>query len=220
MFWMNFLIVATYAFQLILICFFPVPSAGSTAEMLFKARRDSDFRKLHPAGSALQSIPHVIAMITATSVVIATALLPLIAIIFPQVVDFLFPIVKKPSNILIISSGTCLVAGNAMAYVAVRTLRSHTTFHSFGETTHLHTMGIYGYIRNPITLGLTLIYTGFVLAMPSAVMLVGWVVFLLNSNFRVTMEEEYLQRAFGEKYLRYRQRVGKYFPKIKINRHG
>jgi len=74
--------------------------------------------------------------------------------------------------------------------------------------------GIYRYARNPITLGLAAIFAGFVFARPSAVMLIGFSVFLLNSNYRVKMEEVYLARTFGDKYAQYMDHAGRYFPKM------
>jgi protein-S-isoprenylcysteine O-methyltransferase Ste14 len=106
-----------------------------------------------------------------------------------------------------------LVAGNVLTFVAVFALRSQVTFHEFGETTRLYTSGIYGWSRNPITVGLILIYAGFFLALPSAAMLIGFSFFLLNSAYRIRMEEIYLQRTFGEEYMRYKRQVGKYLPK-------
>ena len=206
--------LATYAFQISLICFFPVPSAGSTVEMLFKVRKDNNFSKNHPAKSASRSILTTIAMITATLVAATFSLVPLICIIFPRVVNYLFPFMRVLPDTLTIISVALLILGNILTFVAVRTLRSHVSFHPFGETTRLYTSGIYGHIRNPITIGLTSIFAGFLLSLPSAVMLVGFAVFLFNSECRVRMEEVYLQRAFGDEYRQYQNRVGKYFPKI------
>ena len=207
-------ILATYAFQIILICFFPVPSAGSTIEMLFKVRKDKNFSKNHPAKYVGQSIPIAIVMVIATLVVSSTSLVPLISIIYPQVVNYLFSFVTVLPDTMIIISITLLIIGNTLTFVAVRTLRSYVTFHQFGETTKLYTSGIYGHIRNPITVGLAAIFAGFLLTLPSAVMLVGFAVFIFNSECRVRMEEVYLQRTFGEEYRQYQNRVGKYFPKM------
>ena len=88
-------------------------------------------------------------------------------------------------------------------------------FDEFGETVRLHTSGIYGYMRNPITLGLATISAGFVLARPSVALLLGMTIFLLNAEYRIKMEEVYLQTAFRDKYPQYRNNVGKYFPKFK-----
>jgi protein-S-isoprenylcysteine O-methyltransferase Ste14 len=146
----DLLILATYAFQLILIWFFPVPSAGSTAEMLFKLKKENNLSQNHPANKAVQSIPTMIVMIIATLAVTLTALIPLITIMFPLVVDYLFPFVKAPPNTLTFISVLLLISGNVLTLVAVRTLRSHVTFHEFGETTSLHTSGIYKTIRKEL----------------------------------------------------------------------
>ena len=211
-------ILATYAFQIILVCFFPVPSAGSTVEMLFKTGKDSKLSLNHPANSAIQSVPKMFVIISATITVIITALIPLITIIFPSAAGYLFLFVKAPPNILTIMSVLLLIGGNILTFAAVRTLRSHVTFHEFGEARSLHTAGIYHIIRNPITVGLAVIFIGFFLAIPSAVMLFGIIVFMINSAYRVRMEEIYLERTFGEEYERYKHQVGKYFPKISIPR--
>ena len=207
-------ILATYAFQIILICFFRVPSAGSTAEMLLKLRKDNNLSLHHPAKSALQSVPRIILMITATMTVIIMTSIPLITIIFPPAAAHLFLFVKVQPNILTMLSVLLLLGGNILTFVAVRTLRTHVAFHEFGEASSLHTLGIYKIIRNPITVGLGAIYTGLCLALPSVVMLIGFIVFLLNSAYRVDMEEVYLERTFGDEYVRYKNQVGKYFPKL------
>ncbi len=211
--WLDAFILATYALQIIMICFFPVPSAGSTVEMLFKVRKDKNLSIDHPAKLVIHSMPKMMVMISATLFVTATSLLPLVSIIFPQLINYLFPLMKSQPNTLLILTALLLTIGNALTIIGVRTLRIHVTFQEFGETTKLHTTGIYGYIRNPITLGLGIIFAGFFLSLPCAVMFIGFILFGINSDYRVRMEEIYLQRTFGEVYYRYKNRVGKYFPR-------
>lgn len=212
--WSDPFILATYAAQLIQVCFFPVPSAGSTLEMLFKVRKDHHLSVHHPAKGISRSVPKMMAMAAATLAATLATLIPLTTILFPPAVAYLLPFTNDVPAFLMILSILLIIGGNVLTFVAVKTLRSHVTFHQFGETTKLHTAGIYGYIRNPITVGLAAIFLGFFVAIPSAVMLIGLVVFGLNSAYRVTMEEVYLERAFGEEYARYKKRVGKYFPKF------
>jgi len=211
--WLDAFILATYALQIIMICFFPVPSAGSTVEMLFKVRKDKNLSIDHPAKLVIRSMPKLMAMILATLFVTATSLLPLLSILFPQLINYLFPLMKSQPDTLLILTALLLTIGNALTIIGVRTLRIHVTFQEFGETTKLHTTGIYRYIRNPITVGLGIIYAGFFLSLPCAVMLFGFILFGINSDYRVRLEEVYLQRTFGEVYYRYKNRVGKYFPK-------
>ena len=213
--WLTIFIIATYAFQTILLIFLPVPSAGSTIEMLGNVRKDNIISENHPAKTTVRSRPKLTMIIFATLFVTSTSLIPLITVFFPQARQYLFPFIKVPPNSLMVISALLLMGGNALTFIAVRTLRSNVSFHDFGEAKQLHTTGIYGYVRNPITVGLATIFTGFFLALPSAIMLMGFIGFLLNSAYRVKMEEVYLERTFGEEFLGYRNQVGKYFPKSK-----
>jgi len=211
---LTFFILATYAAQFIQLCFYSVPSAGSTLEMLVRVRKDRGLASQHPAAAAIRSRFKVTMLIIATLAVTIYSLVPLITIIHPPVVKLIVPFMANPSEMMRTICILFLVTGNVLTYAAVAALRSHVSFHKFGETTRLHTSGIYGQLRNPITVGLTLIYAGFSLALPSAAMLIGFLIFLLNSAYRIKMEEIYLQRVFGDDYTRYKRQVGKYFPKI------
>ena len=211
---LTFFILATYTSQIIQVCLYSVPSAGSTVEMLDKVKHDPASARLHPSAAAIQSRFKVVLLIAATVLVTATAMIPLGIIIYPPFFQFLIPLMAKPTNLMKWIAIECLVTGNIITYVAVATLKRNVSFHDFGETTRLYTSGLYGFLRNPITLGLILIYIGFVLALPSVGMLVGFILFILNSSYRIRMEEIYLERAFGEDYRQYKQQVGKYFPSV------
>jgi protein-S-isoprenylcysteine O-methyltransferase Ste14 len=214
LYWLDYFILTTYAAQIIQICFYSVPSAGSTVEMLFKVRKKPASATNHPASTAIKSTSKIIFMLAATLVVLLTSMIPLLTLLFPQIIIYLVPLIGKPSPSLSIICVLLLIFGNVLTFVAVATLRKHVRFHEFGETTHLYTSGIYRYTRNPITLGLAAIFAGFVFARPSVVMLIGFGVFLLNSNYRVKMEEVYLARTFDDKYAQYMDHVGRYFPKM------
>ena len=211
---LTFFILATYISQIIQVCFYSVPSAGSTIEMLVKVKNDPASYRFHPSAAAIQSWFKVVLLIAATVSVTATAMIPLITIIYPPFFQLLIPLMAQPTNLMKWIAIECFVTGNIITYVAVATLKRNVSFHDFGETTRLYTSGLYGFLRNPITLGLALIYIGFVLALPSVGMLVGFILFLLNSSYRIRMEEIYLERAFGDNYRQYKQQVGKYFPRV------
>jgi len=211
---LTFFILATYVSQIIQVCFYSVPSAGSTVEMLYNVQNDPAGAVDHPAAAVIQSRFKVACLIAATLSVTATTLIPLITIIYPPFFQLLIPFIRQPSNLMKWIAIGCLVTGNIITYVAVATLKRNVNFHNFGETTRLYTAGLYGYLRNPITLGLALIYAGFFLALPTVGMLIGFILYISNSSYRINMEEIYLERAFGEAYRQYEQRVGKYFPKL------
>jgi protein-S-isoprenylcysteine O-methyltransferase Ste14 len=216
MHWLDYFIIATYIAQIYQVCFFAVPSAGSTAEMLSNRKRNSKSAERHPGATVVRSAPQMIVTIGATVAVVSAAMIPLLTVAFPAVNRYLMPLLKMPpsTSLSIISAGLLLL-GNSLTFIAVATLRANVSFHEFGETTRLYTGGIYCTVRNPITLGLGIIFAGFVLARPTVVMLIAWIIFALNSHYRIHMEEVYLEKTFGKDYLQYKDRVGKYVPKVR-----
>jgi protein-S-isoprenylcysteine O-methyltransferase Ste14 len=215
MHWLDYFIIVTYIAQIYQIFFFAVPSAGSSVEMLLNRKRKSTFAIRHPAAAVVHSIPKMIGTVSATIVVLIVSIIPLLTILSPALNRCLLPFTDvPPSDGLSIISASLMLLGNSLTYIAVATLRARVTFHDFGETARLCTAGIYGLVRNPITLGLVIIFCGFVLARPSVVMLIGLILFMLNAYYRIKMEEVYLEKTFGDKYLRYRDTVGKYVPRV------
>lgn len=68
--------------------------------------------------------------------------------------------------------------------------------------------GVYRFTRNPMYLGMTLIYAGIALALDSVSSLVLLVPLLIVIRYGVIgREEAYLERKFGEPYRHYRGRV-------------
>lgn len=215
MHWLDYIIIATYIAQIYQICFFAVPSAGSTVEMLANRKRKSVPVKRHAGAIVVHANLRLVGTIGATLAVVTASMIPLLTVLFPVVNRYLLAFIKMPPPTgLSLISASLLLLGNALTFLAVATLRANVSFHEFGETTCLYTAGIYRTIRNPITVGLGIIFGGFVLARPSVVMLIGWLIFALNSHYRIRLEEVYLESAFGNDYLHYKAGVGKYVPKV------
>ena len=87
-------------------------------------------------------------------------------------------------------------------------LRRRTAIIPFKPASCLVTSGIYGWTRNPMYLGMALIYAGIALILNSLAALVVLPVVLAIIQTRVIAREEvYLDRAFGEQYAAYKSRV-------------
>jgi protein-S-isoprenylcysteine O-methyltransferase Ste14 len=218
MHWLDYFIIATYVAQIYQICFYAVPSAGSTCEMILNLKRKSTSLKRHPSAAVMYSTPKMMVTAAATLAVLATSMIPLLTVLNPEMSCYLLMFINMPPpSVLSIISAGLLLLGNSLTYIGVATLRMHVRFHDFGEATQLYTAGIYRYVRNPITSGLVAIFGGFFLARPSGALLIGMILFLLNSHYRIKMEEVYLARTFSDDYLRYKKAVGRYFPKFQPN---
>lgn len=70
------------------------------------------------------------------------------------------------------------------------------------------TTGIYRYTRNPMYLGMALIYLGVMFGFDSLGMLILFAPLIIVIRTQViAREEDYLEAKFGEKYLAYRRQV-------------
>lgn len=95
-------------------------------------------------------------------------------------------------------------------------------FVNFGQGTFVHLdapktfveTGPYRYIRNPMYLGVLLIFIGYSLVYHSfSVLLLALMLFLLAHTIVVYIEEPALKNKFGDDYTKYKESVGRWFPK-------
>ena len=100
----------------------------------------------------------------------------------------------------------------ALAVPALRGFRSAGTHvEPWKPATALVTDGIFGWLRNPMYVGLTLILAGLAVLLASDWMLVMAVVFIAVIHFGVVKREErYLEAKFGDAYRAYKARVPRY----------
>ena len=86
--------------------------------------------------------------------------------------------------------------------------RAGTNVDPYHPTTAIVEGGPYGFTRNPLYVGMTLVYAGISAranALPAALLLP--VVLHLVDRAVIEREERYLEGKFGEEYLRYKGRV-------------
>ena len=131
------------------------------------------------------------------------------ALVLGSVIHFLFPISILPSNpgrwlgVPLILAAVLIVAS------AFRALgRAKTAFDVRQPTTTIVTDGPFRYSRNPMYLSLTLLYMGLAVLINSLwILLLILPVVVVIQNGVVKREEQYLERKFGEAYLRYKAQV-------------
>lgn len=102
--------------------------------------------------------------------------------------------------------------GIALVAIGRRTMVKHgTNVNPTQPTTAIVETGPFRFTRNPLYVGLTLLYVGLSLLLNT-----WWSLFLLvpvwivMHFFVVRREEAYLERKFGDTYLNYRRRVRRY----------
>ncbi|MPZ57914.1 MAG: isoprenylcysteine carboxylmethyltransferase family protein [Rhizobiales bacterium] len=126
--------------------------------------------------------------------------------------DRLLPFVfAVPGGDLILwTVGGCLILiGVALAAAGIRNFsRAATPVPTNEPTRALVTSGVHGWTRNPIYLGMFLVYGGIGVAAHSTWVLVLTLPLAILIRYGVVAREEaYLERRFGDAYLNYKQRV-------------
>jgi protein-S-isoprenylcysteine O-methyltransferase Ste14 len=125
------------------------------------------------------------------------------------VVQHLYPVSLLPNEVFAVPAIVCVMVSVALMAWCVRTFRlAKTSLIPVKPTTALVTDGPFRFSRNPMYLGLTLLYLGIALWLNAF-----WVVvmllplLLIVQSYVIVREERYLERRFGKKYLQYKGRV-------------
>ena len=108
-----------------------------------------------------------------------------------------------------IIGGSLILIGLALAAAGIRNFsRAGTPVRSIHPTRALVTTGIHGWTRNPIYLGLFLVYVGIAVAARSPWILILTLPLAITIRYGVVAREEaYLERRFGDAYRDYKARV-------------
>jgi protein-S-isoprenylcysteine O-methyltransferase Ste14 len=150
---------------------------------------------------------------TGTAGVIARPpLLFLAAFLLGLVLDRLLPLpfaVPAAGPVLRIVAGCLILAGFALAATGISSFtRKGTPVPTHQPTRALVTTGVHAWSRNPIYVGLFLIYCGSGLGVRSPWILILMPPLALTIRYGVVAREEaYLERLFGDVYRDYKARV-------------
>ena len=108
-----------------------------------------------------------------------------------------------------IIGGSLILIGLALAAAGIRNFsRAGTPVRSIKPTRALVTTGIHGWTRNPIYLGMFLLYGGIGVAAQSPWILILTLPLAITIRYGVVAREEaYLKRRFGDTYGDYKARV-------------
>jgi len=119
-----------------------------------------------------------------------------------------FPIPEIDRIHWIIGSSLALI-GLALAGAGIRNfLRAGTPVPSIEPTRTLVTTGVHGWTRNPIYLGMFLVYGGIAIGARSPWALILLLPLAITIRYGVVAREEiYLERRFGDAYRHYKARV-------------
>jgi protein-S-isoprenylcysteine O-methyltransferase Ste14 len=122
-----------------------------------------------------------------------------------------------PAPLALVSAILLIAAGTAICLAAVYAYGGSVMRLSGLKTDRLVTEGIYRWSRNPQLVGSTVILVGVGLIRQSGMVLVLTVFFWLAVRLYLPVEEELLERLYGDAYQHYRLSTGRYFGRRKAN---
>ncbi len=119
------------------------------------------------------------------------------------------PVMFFQTNVAIISGVTFLVLGITITLPAlVRFWKTRNTLVTIKPANSLQTTGIYAISRNPMYLGLLILYVAIAFFKGSLWTFIFIPLVILGITYLVIRKEEkYLNRAFGDNYVEYRNKV-------------
>ena len=115
-------------------------------------------------------------------------------------------------NILIFIGMVIITIGMIIEIIGILELGLNFRIELPKEKTELMTSGIYRLMRNPIAFSLYLSLFGIFLISSNVFTLVILILNIITFNAKVKCEENYLQEQFGEIYIEYKKKVGRYLP--------
>ena len=145
-------------------------------------------------------------------VIVRPPLLFLAALLLGFASDHLLPLrfaVPEPGLVQWIIAGFLILIGIAVFAAGIRSFsRAATPVQGTKPTQALVTTGIHGWSRNPIYIGMFLVYGGIGIAVRSPWILILALPLAMTIRYGVVAREEsYLERRFGDTYRDYKARV-------------
>lgn len=129
------------------------------------------------------------------------------------------PVMGQPRisrSVVVIGLGVLLVLFGVFCIVVATKELSKTTFHGGkGIPEKVVTTGPYNVVRHPATVGFVCAYVGWSLIWGGLYALYLAPVLIIGLVIETFWEEKNLEKALGDGYREYKQKVGMFFPKIR-----
>ncbi len=133
----------------------------------------------------------------------------LISLIVMVGLNFFFPLIKIVQHPYSYIGGVLIVIGTIMnLWASGYFFKVNTTIKPFQRSTHLVTVGLYQYTRNPMYLGGIFMLLGVALLLGSLTpfLVIPVFMWLIQEHF-IKVEESGLEETFKDEYLEYKKQV-------------
>jgi protein-S-isoprenylcysteine O-methyltransferase Ste14 len=199
-------VVIAYLLIIVELVFFPIPSEVSTVAILSRKKR-SDYPH-RGKKQKLSQMVYLAYVVVSSIVVLCIFCIPIAWVFWSPIDQWLLPLKIGNSFLFKLLGLIAIAAGSFISFWAV--IELHAFIGTNPTRNRLKTNGIYSGSRNPITLGNSIIYIGFVFTVPTWVMIVGFIIYCFHIDHKIKMEEKNLESKFGSTFRDYKKKVGRY----------
>lgn len=187
--------------------FLHVPSVASSWQ-IFSAKPETvaGYSSRQQAYFAMSSAQKLLLFGVPLVVVYGVFALPILVSVFGP--DPLGDYLYVPASVAATIGIVLVVLGRLLTLWSTLTIRVNNSQQD--DTNYLHTAGAFRWSRNPGLVGMFVFVIGCWLLLPSLLMALGIGMYVTYMNFKVRMEEDFLQQKFGDEYTRYCRRTARF----------
>lgn len=153
-----------------------------------------------PRSKAVPGSPQAIKETAYGAIAAGSFLAPIPVLLCPELHEMLSPLPSPGAWIGV----AVAVVGRGFTLAGAFQLGASKERHRLQET------GVFGLTRNPMTIGLTLVFVGAAIAVPSKILPFALVPWALHRHFRINAEERHLTSRLGARFASYCRRVPRY----------
>jgi protein-S-isoprenylcysteine O-methyltransferase Ste14 len=201
-------IILVYAAIFAELVFFPVPSVASTYRLFSKSPENLEKAGVRDKVRSWSVTKKIFLLFIPSFSSVLAYCIPLVNVFSPSIGNYLFPLYILEHDFIVIAGIIFMVAGKGLSGYAMFKIRPDNSQKE--DDFALKTEGVFMLTRNPISVGMHITLFGLFLAFPSAVLLIGVLIYMGNMHFRILLEEDFLRQKFHDEYECYFQKTKRY----------
>lgn len=191
--------------------FLHVPSVASVYQLCIKKASISTYLNKPLETGILQNTINwsfgkkLVFLIIPTAISIITGLFPLICSISALFYNRYY---FEPLPIIMVIGSFLIILGRTFTIFATLSIKKKNK--QEGDSFSLKHRGLFKISRNPLLLGMYVMYIGMALLFFNYVFYIGLIIYFSNMHYRLLVEEDFLQQFFGEAYKQYKASTNRY----------
>jgi protein-S-isoprenylcysteine O-methyltransferase Ste14 len=208
------IILTAYILLAMELVFLHVPSVASVYQLIWSKKSIVNYSHEQLKSGKLYEVLHwslikkISFLAIPTGVSIITGLLPLAFIFYILFFDYSWSYFNNSFFLQNLAGVFLIIGGRIITLYA--TFKIRTDNQQKEDSFQLKTNGVFSLSRNPLLVGMYVMYAGMFVIFPVILFGIGLLVYFFNMHFRILLEEDFLEFQFGAPFKKYKQTVKRY----------